>query len=172
MAKAVKFKNDYYLDSSNVNYKKNNLKNIVDSILSNPIGEFVLWEGEKEIIENGNWQFIAMHYSLKEAINSKFPIKDGYNRNFKLCMESTDNIGITNGYKYVKFSQNSYTKEYLFTNIWGDITSGVKAFQSLDFDYNNLPNGHISIEITPSFEAGGSTIRIYKLYLLIYDTIE
>ena len=37
MAKAVKFKNDYYLDSSNVNYKKNNLKNIVDSILSNPI---------------------------------------------------------------------------------------------------------------------------------------
>lgn len=75
MAKAIKYVNGTYLDSSNVNYKKNNLKSIVDSILSNPIGEFVLWEGEKEVIENGNWQFLAMHYSLKEAINTKFPIK-------------------------------------------------------------------------------------------------
>ena len=172
MAKAVKFKNDYYLDSSNVNSNKNNLKNIVDSILSNPIGEFVLWEGEKEIIENGDWQYLGEYYWLKQKIESKFPIDDGFKRKMKLCIESTDNLQ-SGMFEYIKLTQGAtYSKEYLFPNVHGGVSDGIRTFQWLDFDYDNLPNGHISIEITPSFEAGGSTIRIYKLYLLIYDTIE
>lgn len=171
MAKAIKYKNGAYLDSSCVNYKRNNLKSIVDSILSNPIGEFILWEGEKEVIENDTWHYLGEYYWLKAKINLKFPIKQGFNRIFRICLESTDNISSGN-YTYIKLSQNNYSKEYLFGNVQGATNSGVRTIQIMNFDYDGLPDGHITFHITPSFATNGSTMRIYKLYLLIYDTIE
>lgn len=171
MAKAIKLNNDVYLDSNNVNYKRKILKDIISNILSNPIGEFVIWEGEKEIVENGTWHYLGQYYWLKESVNIKFPLKNGFKRLYKICLESSDNI-ISDEYKYLRFSQNSYSKEYLFPTVWGETETGIRTISILDFDYDNLPNGHITINATPSFETNGTIMRIYKLYLLIYDTIE
>ena len=172
MAKAIKLNNDIYLDSNNVNYKRKILKDIISNILSNPIGEFIIWEGNKEITSNGTWQQIATYYSLKETVIAKFPLKDKFTRKYKLCLEVTDNIGGVGNYEYIKFSQESYSKEYMYPNIWGSSEDGYRAFKMQDFDFDGLPNGTITIYATPAFLASGSTMRIYKLYLLIYDTIE
>ena len=139
-----------------------------DMLSRYPLGEFVLWEGDKEVTMNGSWQYLGEYYWLKQKIESKFPVDDGFKRKMKLCIESTDNLqsGMS---EYIKLAQgSSYSKEYLFPNVSGGVSEGIRTFQWLDFDYDNLPSGHITFSATPSFSATGRTMRIYRIYLLIF----
>jgi hypothetical protein len=180
MSKAIKLKNDVYLDSTGIVHNGINLKTVLDGINSkvntlyeNPVGEFTIWEGDVTKVGNGTWTQLGTYYFLKSCIENKFPLKTGFKRSAKIYIEEVDNK--QSGNIYVKVSgidsNDTYSKEYLFPPTWGGTGSStlqVKTFKMLDFDYNGLTGGHKDIFVTPDFATNG-TVRIYKVGLLIYD---
>lgn len=175
MAKSIKLNNETYIDSSGIIHEKQTLDMIINKIINTSIlGEFVLWEGNTLFSNTGAWQTLGDYYDLKQCIEMKFPIISGYKRTARICMECTDNK--SSGGNYLKLENNegyggSYSKQYIFPYTWGAVTDGTRTFKSLEFSYDDLPTGHITMHITPDF-AGGGQIRLYKIYLLISDDIE
>ena len=180
MSKAIKLKNDVYLDSAGIVHNKINLKTVLDGINSkvntlyeNPVGEFTIWEGDVTKVGNGTWTQLGTYYFLKSCIENKFPLKTGFKRSAKIYIEEVDNK--QSGNIYVKVSgidsNDTYSKEYLFPPKWrgsGSSDLQEKTFQMLDLDYNGLTGGDKDIFVTPDFATNG-TVRIYKVGLLIYD---
>ena len=169
MAKSIKLSNETFIDTSSIMHNKKQLKNILNSIFENPIGEFILWEGN--ILKTGNnlWTNLATWYWLKSKIEYKYPLKNGYKRSAKLYVVKTDNKSKGNIYVRLQDLDNgSYYKEYLFPVTWGGTDDGTRSLDIVDFDYDGLTDGHKKIDFTPDFAHGG-IVRIYKIGLLLYD---
>lgn len=169
MSKKIKLSNETFLDSSSVIYSKKQLNNILNSIFENPIGEFILWEGNVLKTGDSTWTNLTTWYLLKSKIEFKYPLKSGYKRTAKIYVVKSDNKSKGNIYLRLQdLDGTSYNKEYLFPVTWGSIDDGYKCLDILDFDYDGLTYGHKKIDFTPDFANGGN-VRIYKVGLLLYD---
>lgn len=145
----------------------------INTSYENPVGEFVIWEGDVTKVGDSTWTQLGTYYFLKSCIENKFPLKTGFKRSAKIYIEEVDNK--QSGNVYIKVSgidsNDTYSKEYLFpptSGGTGSSTLQVRTFKMLDFDYNGLTGGHKDIFVTPDFATNG-TVRIYKVGLLIYD---
>ena len=170
MARSFKFKNDMYLDTKGIVHNKILLSELLSQ---NPIGEFVLWEGNKLITNNNTYQYIATYYSIIANLEKKFPIKIGLKRRYKLVLEYTDNK--TSGDVYIRFTAPNAidlnVQERLFENVYGVIADGTRYLGILEAPDFSIYTNHVDIYCTPDFATGGQ-VRIYKLYLLVYDELE
>lgn len=137
-----------------------------------PLGEFTIWQGNFLKTGNDTWSNLGVFYGMKEAILYRYPLKTGYTRKVKIVLDETDNK--SSGGIYVRLTNTpfsgSFTREYIFGVTWGSTTDGVRNHKYLDFNFDELPNGHMQIDITPDFATDG-TIRIYRVYFIIYDEI-
>lgn len=152
--------NEFETSSTNIN--------LLNNLFENPVGEFLLWEGNVLIDSpsSGTWEKLTTFYWLKTRLEKVYPLKTGFTRSAKLCLEFTDSK--PNGEIYIRFENGEYCKEYSFTHINGNSDEKYKTIWPLDFDYDNLPSGHTDILTTVDWASGGKA-RIYRLYLLIYD---
>ena len=181
MSKSIKLQDNTYFDTKGISHNKKALYDIIekqnkviDSMSKNPVGDFAIWEGD--VLKTGDstytWTWLTTFYALKTCIETKYPLRSGFKRTAKIYIVATDNKSSGNLYIRVKNSNDDvYLKEYLFSCTWGSVVDQVRNFRIADFDYANLPYGHKDFFVTPDFATGG-TIRIYKIGLLIYDTLE
>lgn len=173
MNKSYKLKNENYIDTRGIVNNKVILSDLLKNMSKNPIGEFVLWEGNKLITSNNTYQYIGTYYNINGNLKSKFPIKEGFKRKYKLALEYTDNK--TEGNVYIRFASwgdaNKNAQERLFQITWGTVADGTKNFGLLDAPDFSIYVNHIDIFCTPDFATGGQ-VRIYKVYLLVYDELE
>ena len=146
-----------------------------NSLFSNPIGEFILWEGNTSGTENGSFHWLACYYNAKINVLQKFPLKTGFTRKYKLVIDyTTTNILSETGHFFVQFkvaNGGAVLKEYAFRNIWGLTTDGVRTQDIKDFDIADLGTEHIDISVTPQY-GSGAAYRVYRIYLLVYDEME
>ena len=159
-----------------LNNMQKDIANLISIKSQEPIGEFVLWEGNYCNTENGNFYPLGVYYSTYSCIVEHFPLKEGFTRKYKLMMEYTNTDANTENAMYVQFADaathESY-KEYTFPNIWGGAEDGTRTCSESkeDFDIATLhDNGSIRIKITPAF-GSGAQFRVYKIYLLVYDVL-
>lgn len=147
---------------------KEEIKKIINH--ENSVGEFILWQGNRLITADGSFQFLGIYYNWKTYLLNRYPLKDGYERSYKILLEYTDNK--TSGSIYIRFRNNSasFSREILFPFTWGGIDDGIRRAEIMNFSddiVNNL-NGHMNIHTTPDYETGGQ-YRLYRLALLVYD---
>ena len=157
---------------SGISFDINSLLELLVKKSQDHIGEYTLWEGNICEQENGSYYHIGTHYSAINGVLSRFPVKGTpFTRKYKIVVDySTTNI--TNGDFHVKLSKSgTKLSEYLFHNIWGSTSDGVRTYSALDFNINHLGDGHLDIEVSPTFGTG-AYFRIYRIYLLIYDTLD
>lgn len=152
--------NEFETSSTNIN--------LLNNLFENPVGELLLWEGNI-LIDNpssGTWEKLTTFYWLKNRLEKVYPLKTGFTRTAKLCMEYSDNK--SEGNVYVKFEDSDYNKQYIFSRLNGNSEETYRTLDFEDFDYDGLTTGHKEISVTPDWASGGK-VRIYRLYLLIYD---
>lgn len=171
MNKSYRLKNGNYIDTRGIVNNKVILSDLLRNMSKNPIGEFVLWEGNRLITCDNTYQYIGTFYNINVNLEIKFPIKEEFKRKYKLALEYTDNK--TNGNVYIRFSKTDGTniQERLFLNTWGTVGDGTKHFGCLEAPDFSVYENHIDMFCTPDFATGGQ-VRIYKLYLLVYDELE
>ena len=152
-----------------VEINENLIKNILNKFAVPK--EFILFEGDKLLENKGDFQWVTSFYNLKETINNKYPLQKGFKREVKLAVEATDNL--TGNDFYLKFfkDNSTYWKEYNFIPFWGGLDPSYRGLRIVDFDYENLPEGHMNVYGTPDWAATGQSVRIYRVYFLIIDTL-
>lgn len=168
----VKLKDNKLLDTSSSSYRRKDLSTIIYNLQETPIGEFVLWEGNKLISNNNSFQFIGTRYQALGDLRQIFPEKAGYTRSYKLKLEYTDNKSSGGVYITLRDNNDSNSTDFIFGKTWGGTDDGVRRSDVLNFPNSNWSKfpSWIKIYGTPDFATGGS-IRYYKLSLLIYDKI-
>jgi len=164
-------------------YDAGTINDLFNQISKNPVGEYILWEGNYYGTENGSYHNLGIRYSIIEEIDDKFPLKEGFTRKYDLCMEYT-NTHIPDSYLYLRFSDYDFEnpetpgavlsgEDFAFADRWGSIADGIRAISiNKDIDISRLTpvNYHAWIQVSPLF-GSGAQFRIYKIYLLVYDEL-
>lgn len=137
-------------------------------------GEFNLFLGNKYFVSDTTWKWLSDSYSTYYNLTKKFPLRTGYTRTYKLCLEKTDSITQEVGL-YISL-WNWYTvthiTDFIFQQSWGSSEDGVITYYEMDFDINWIKDiGHTKWYTTPAFSIGnGYAWRIYRLYIKVIDT--
>ena len=159
------------LDSKCVIHESTNLNNILNKIIekqnTTPIGYFTIWQGNSLI--NADSIKVGTFYSLKNSIENRFPLKSGYVRKAKICMDESDNKNSGIITLTLKYLANSKSYNYNFPITWGSTEDHIMTTKTLDFNYNSLADGHVEIFIN---NLSNFHIRLYKIYLIIYDELK
>lgn len=137
--------------------------------------EYNIFIGNKYFTSATKWEWLCDHYNLYTRILTKFPLRDGYTRSYKLCVEKTDSITVDRSPLYISlwnYYSDTHIHDFLFENTWGASSDGTMAYYEMDFDINLIKNlGHTKWYTTPPFAIGnGYPWRIYRLYLKVIDT--
>lgn len=154
MSKSYKFKNGNYIDSTGIVHNKTLLSELLKQMSKNPIGEFVLWEGNMLITNDNTFQWIGAYYNINAQLIEKYPVKTGFNRKYKLVLDYTDNK--TEGAVYIRFTDfvGNNIEDKLFPFTWGDIYSDIRHFAILDAPDFTKYNTHINLYCTPDWASG------------------
>lgn len=151
-----------------------NIIKIIEAIKqknSEPIGEFILWEGNQLFTNDGTFQYLGNYYNFLTCLLSKYPLKTGFKRSYKLQLDYTDNK--SSGSTYIRFTDydGGNIQEKLFPFTWGAVDSGIRKMAIVDAPDLSVYTGHIRLSCTQDYATGGSS-RLYKLSLLVYDELE
>ena len=141
----------------------------------NYIGDFMLYDEGALFTNNGAWQDLQTIYFFKNTILTKYPLKEGYNRAYKLAMEYTDNMSDGGTYIALKeFDDDTTLQELVFPKTNGDATKKCRRYEQLTLDstvINNIVSAHLKIQTTPQFSQTGKSVYIHRLYIRVFDTL-
>lgn len=135
-----------------------------------PVGELVIWEGNRLIQYNGSYQSLGVFYMVNEHLNIKFPNVNGFTKKYRMELTYTDNKpGTGKVYVHVENNPSTWSYDFLFEPTWGGIEDGIRRIGIVDIPqnvFNNLPSWW-KIFGTPDFANGGA-VRYYKISILVY----
>lgn len=156
MARSYKLENENYIDTKGIVHNKVLLSEVLKNMSKNPIGELVLWEGNKLITNNGTYQFIGTYYNIYEMLLKRFPLKEGFKRKYMIALDYTDSK--PTGNVYIRFSFwtdiNDRAQERLFHITCGDCTDGVRRVDILPAPDFSVYTPHMNMYCTPDFATG------------------
>lgn len=135
-----------------------------------PVGEFIIWEGNRLVENNGQFHHLGTFYFTNEHLNKKFPEVRGFRKKYQMELTYTDNKPGT-GYVYIHLSNNNDTWSYdlLFDPTWGGIDDNVRRTHIINIPkiiFDNLTSWW-KIYGTPDWATGGA-VRYYKISILVY----